>query len=70
MHRSVMMVAVEKFMLASPLRDEMLTSVQQSYLEQAMRTQIKNDSDFQSIRAEWTETHKVAEFLCRPAALN
>ncbi|WP_201472323.1 hypothetical protein [Escherichia coli] len=35
-----------------------------------MRTQIKNDSDFQSIRAEWTEAHKVAEFLCRPVALN
>ncbi|ECL1759209.1 hypothetical protein FPN25_17100 [Salmonella enterica] len=65
------MVAVSSlFMLASPLRAEMLTSVQQSYLEQAMRTQIKNDSDFQSIRAEWTEAHKVAEFLCRPVALN
>ncbi|EDP9049359.1 DUF930 domain-containing protein [Salmonella enterica subsp. enterica] len=70
MRRSGVMVAVALFMLASPLRAEMLTSVQQSYLEQTMRTQIKNDSDFQSIRAEWTEAHKVAEFLCRPAALN
>lgn len=70
MHRSGMMVAAALFMLSSPLRAEMLTSVQQSYLEQAIRAQIKNDSDFQSIRAEWTEAHKVAEFLCRPAALN
>ncbi|CAD6107533.1 Uncharacterised protein [Escherichia coli] len=68
--RSGMMVAAALFMLSSPLRADMLTSVQQLYLEQVMRTQIKNDSDFQSIRAEWTEAHKVAEFLCRPVALN
>lgn len=70
MCRSGMMAAVALFMLASPLRAEMLTSAQQLYLEQTMRTQIKNDSDFQSIQAEWTEAHKVAEFLCRPVALN
>ncbi|EAB7505583.1 hypothetical protein DQK33_19750 [Salmonella enterica subsp. enterica serovar Adamstua] len=65
------MVAVSAlFILSSSLRADMLTFAQQSYLEQVMRTQIKNDSDFQSIRAEWTEAHKVAEFLCRPVALN
>ncbi|EBV5086477.1 hypothetical protein DO659_24815 [Salmonella enterica subsp. enterica serovar Minnesota] len=63
-------VVAALFILSSPLMADMLTSAQRSYLEQVMRTQIKNDSDFQSVRAEWTEAHKVAEFLCRPVALN
>ncbi|EAQ8164021.1 hypothetical protein ABXZ70_004538 [Salmonella enterica] len=57
------------FILSTPVMADILTPAQQSYLAQEMRAQIKNSSDFQSIRAEWTEAHKVAEFLCRPVAL-
>lgn len=57
------------FMLSAPVRTDVLTPEQQSYLEQEIRTQVKNDSDFRSVQAEWNEAHKVAEFLCRPVAL-
>ncbi|EDF5515928.1 hypothetical protein RBC57_004601 [Salmonella enterica] len=56
-------------MLSTSAGADVLTPAQRLHLDRNIRTQIKTDSGFQSLRAEWTEAHQVAEFLCRPVAL-
>ncbi|EBN6690074.1 hypothetical protein DX244_25450 [Salmonella enterica] len=46
-----------------------LTPAQQQHLKQVMDARINNTDDRETILHEWSEVHRVAEFLCRPAAL-
>lgn len=46
----------------------LLTPAQQ-HMKQVMDTRINNTGDRKIILHEWSNAHRVAEFLCRPAAL-